>query len=128
MQNYLSPTAESSAGNSHPVPTQLSQMASNLPVQSASAQTAQNYSFPRHRLRLSQTDPTKQPLVLIACGSFSPITYLHLRMFEMAADYVKFNKTEFEVMGGYLSPVGVGGRNPFPILYSLMIFSRNNLK
>ena len=105
MQNYLSPTAESSAGNSHPVPTQLSQMASNLPVQSASAQTAQNYSFPRHRLRLSQTDPTKQPLVLIACGSFSPITYLHLRMFEMAADYVKFNKTEFELLGGYLSPV-----------------------
>jgi nicotinamide mononucleotide adenylyltransferase len=26
-------------------------------------------------------------------------------MFEMAADYVKFNKTEFELMGGYLSPV-----------------------
>jgi nicotinamide mononucleotide adenylyltransferase len=25
-------------------------------------------------------------------------------MFEMAADYVKFN-TEFEIVGGYLSPV-----------------------
>jgi hypothetical protein len=25
-------------------------------------------------------------------------------MFEMAADYVKFNKTEFELLGGYLSP------------------------
>lgn len=35
----------------------------------------------------------------------SPITYLHLRMFEMAADFAKFN-TEFEVLGGYLSPVG----------------------
>ena len=35
---------------------------------------------------------------------FSPITYLHLRMFEMAADFAKFN-TEFEVMGGFLSPV-----------------------
>lgn len=46
----------------------------------------------------------KTPLVLVACGSFSPITYLHLRMFEMASDYVRFN-TEFEVMGGYLSPV-----------------------
>jgi hypothetical protein len=23
----------------------------------------------------------------------------------MAADYVKFNRTEFELMGGYLSPV-----------------------
>ncbi|KAI5278184.1 Nicotinamide/nicotinic acid mononucleotide adenylyltransferase 2, partial [Ascosphaera acerosa] len=46
----------------------------------------------------------RDPLVLVACGSFSPITYLHLRMFEMAADYVKFN-TRFEVVGGYLSPV-----------------------
>jgi nicotinamide mononucleotide adenylyltransferase len=43
--------------------------------------------------------------VLIGCGSFSPITYLHLRMFEMARDYCQFN-TSFEVIGGYLSPVG----------------------
>ncbi|TAQ87080.1 hypothetical protein B7494_g4602 [Chlorociboria aeruginascens] len=79
-------------------------MASNLPLQSASLQTLQNYTFPRHRLKLSQSDPSKKPLVLVACGSFSPITYLHLRMFEMVSDYCKFN-TEFEVMGGYLSPV-----------------------
>lgn len=26
-------------------------------------------------------DDSKIPLVLVACGSFSPITYLHLRMF-----------------------------------------------
>lgn len=26
-------------------------------------------------------DETKTPIVLIACGSYSPITYLHLRMF-----------------------------------------------
>lgn len=97
--------AQSKATNLPSVSTQAPHMASNLPVQSASAQTAQNYTFPRHRLRLSQTDPSKTPLVLVACGSFSPITYLHLRMFEMAADYVKFNKPEFELMGGYLSPV-----------------------
>ncbi|KAL8693845.1 MAG: hypothetical protein Q9218_001401 [Villophora microphyllina] len=64
----------------------------------------QGYSFPRDRLRLSMSDPSKTPLLLVACGSFSPITYLHLRMFEMAADYAKYN-TEFEVVGGYLSPV-----------------------
>lgn len=64
----------------------------------------ESYSFPRNRLRLVQNDPTKTPLVLVACGSFSPITYLHLRMFEMAADFVKFN-TNFEVLGGYISPV-----------------------
>ncbi|KZF26712.1 nicotinamide mononucleotide adenylyl transferase [Xylona heveae TC161] len=62
------------------------------------------YSFPQQRLRRVMRDPSKTPLLLVACGSFSPITYLHLRMFEMAADYAKFN-TEFEIIGGYLSPV-----------------------
>jgi len=104
-QTLLPLTRKSCALNSRTLFTQPPQMASALPVQSASAQTAQTYSFPRHRLRLSQTDASKTPLVLVACGSFSPITYLHLRMFEMAADYVKFNKTEFELLGGYLSPV-----------------------
>lgn len=32
------------------------------------------------------------------------MTFLHLRMFSMAADYVKFN-TDCELIGGYLSPV-----------------------
>lgn len=32
------------------------------------------------------------------------ITFLHLRMFEMASDFVRFN-TDFEVCAGYLSPV-----------------------
>jgi nicotinamide mononucleotide adenylyltransferase len=63
-----------------------------------------SYSFPDHRLKTVMDDPSKTPLVLIACGSFSPITYLHLRMFEMAADYVKFS-TNFELVGAYLSPV-----------------------
>lgn len=60
------------------------------------------YEFPRHflpavmegmpRFRLFflikcmthqtlNTDDSKIPLVLVACGSFSPVTYLHLRMF-----------------------------------------------
>ncbi|KAL9042719.1 MAG: hypothetical protein Q9180_000400 [Flavoplaca navasiana] len=63
-----------------------------------------DYAFPRSRLKQSMSDSSKTPLLLVACGSFSPITYLHLRMFEMAADYAKYN-TEFEVIGGYLSPV-----------------------
>ncbi|KAI9855921.1 MAG: hypothetical protein M1813_009355 [Trichoglossum hirsutum] len=62
------------------------------------------YSFPHNRLKRVMSDSAKVPLCLVACGSFSPITYLHLRMFEMAADYAKFN-TDFEVVGGYLSPV-----------------------
>ncbi|KAK5956945.1 Nicotinamide/nicotinic acid mononucleotide adenylyltransferase 1 [Knufia fluminis] len=63
-----------------------------------------NYVFPDYRLKRKMDDPSKTPLLLIACGSFSPITFLHLRMFIMAGDYVKHN-TNFEVIGGYLSPV-----------------------
>jgi Cytidylyltransferase-like len=62
------------------------------------------YNFPDFRLKKRMEDPSKTPLLLVACGSFSPITFLHLRMFVMAADYVKFS-TDFEIVGGYLSPV-----------------------
>ncbi|KAI9666137.1 MAG: hypothetical protein M1821_004072 [Bathelium mastoideum] len=67
--------------------------------------TMENYSFPTHRLKRVLNDSNRTPLVLVSCGSFSPITYLHLRMFEMARDYCQFN-TQYEVVGGYLSPVG----------------------
>lgn len=67
--------------------------------------TLDSYTFPQSRLRRRITAPERTPLVLIACGSFSPITFLHLRMFEMAADYARFN-TQFEVVGAYLSCVG----------------------
>ncbi|KAI1074175.1 Nucleotidylyl transferase [Whalleya microplaca] len=72
--------------------------------QPASAMTLDSYRFPAHRLLRQQTSDNRTPLVLVACGSFSPITYLHLRMFEMANDYARIN-TQFEVVGGYLSPV-----------------------
>lgn len=63
-----------------------------------------DYKFPDNRLKTKMDDPTKTPLLLVACGSFSPITYLHMRMFAMASDYVKHNG-QFELIGGYLSPV-----------------------
>ena len=63
-----------------------------------------NYSFPHQRLSRVLNNSAKTPIVLVACGSFSPVTYLHLHMFEMAKDYVRQN-TDFEIMGGYLSPV-----------------------
>ncbi|KAL9113877.1 MAG: hypothetical protein Q9227_002011 [Pyrenula ochraceoflavens] len=62
------------------------------------------YHFPDNRLKKKMEDPTKTPLCLVACGSFSPVTFLHLRMFTMAQDYVKFS-TDFEIVGGYFSPV-----------------------
>ncbi|KAK9702119.1 Nicotinamide/nicotinic acid mononucleotide adenylyltransferase 1 [Basidiobolus ranarum] len=65
---------------------------------------SQRYVFPRHKLRPTLKDENKIPLVLIACGSFSPITYLHLRMFEMAKDEVE-EEGKYEILGGYFSPV-----------------------
>jgi nicotinamide mononucleotide adenylyltransferase len=66
---------------------------------------ADSYQFPAHRLRRRLREPGRTPLVLVAPGSFSPITFLHLRMFEMAADFTRFNTPEFEVIGGYFTPV-----------------------
>ncbi|KAI9313382.1 hypothetical protein BX666DRAFT_2030181 [Dichotomocladium elegans] len=62
------------------------------------------YEFPRHYLPTTMEDENKIPLVLVACGSFSPITYLHLRMFEMAQDHFK-ERNEYELLAGYYSPV-----------------------
>ncbi|KAK4227587.1 hypothetical protein QBC38DRAFT_187335 [Podospora fimiseda] len=71
---------------------------------SATSGPPPTYTFPYNKLKLLQIEPNKAPIVLVSCGSFSPITFLHLRMFEMALDYIRFN-TDFEVCAGYLSPV-----------------------
>jgi len=68
------------------------------------AKKIESYEFPTHRLIPKLKNPNKHPLVIVACGSFSPITYLHLRMFEMALDAIR-EQTRFEVVGGYYSPV-----------------------
>jgi len=73
-------------------------MAANLPVQSISAQTLNNYTFPRHRLRLTQRDPNKQPLVLVACGSFSPITFLVRNLLHFSRNLHKKAKADFPVI------------------------------
>jgi len=41
--------------------------------------------------------------VLLCCGSFNPITNMHLRMFELAKDY--FNRSNDNVVEGIISPV-----------------------
>jgi len=69
-----------------------------------------DYIFPTRRLRPLR-DPKKTPLILVACGSFSPVTFLHLRMFEMARDDARLH-TDFEVVGGYLSLVNDAYKKP----------------
>lgn len=45
-------------------------------------------------------------VVLLACGSFNPITNMHLRMFELARDHLE--DSGYEVVKGIISPVGDG--------------------
>uniref|UniRef100_A0A8C4XMF6 Nicotinamide nucleotide adenylyltransferase 1 n=1 Tax=Falco tinnunculus TaxID=100819 RepID=A0A8C4XMF6_FALTI len=48
---------------------------------------------------------SKTEVVLLACGSFNPITNMHLRLFELAKDY--FDETgKYKVVKGIISPVG----------------------
>ncbi|XP_026872096.1 nicotinamide/nicotinic acid mononucleotide adenylyltransferase 1 [Electrophorus electricus] len=44
-------------------------------------------------------------VVLLACGSFNPITNMHLRMFELARDYLE-DTGRYQVVKGIISPVG----------------------
>lgn len=50
-------------------------------------------------------DVTK--VVLLACGSFNPITNMHLRMFELARDHLE-DTGHYRVVKGIISPVGDG--------------------
>uniref|UniRef100_A0A0B7K032 Nicotinamide-nucleotide adenylyltransferase n=1 Tax=Bionectria ochroleuca TaxID=29856 RepID=A0A0B7K032_BIOOC len=75
-------------------------MASSFDYDFVKDATPAGYEFPSHRLKRT-CDPNRQPLILVACGSFSPITFLHLRMFPMGRDHA-WNEG-FEVVGGYLS-------------------------
>ncbi|XP_026055804.1 nicotinamide/nicotinic acid mononucleotide adenylyltransferase 1 isoform X2 [Carassius auratus] len=47
----------------------------------------------------------KTRVVLLACGSFNPITNMHLRMFELARDHLE-DTGRYRVVKGIISPVG----------------------
>ncbi|XP_030258289.1 uncharacterized protein LOC115572403 [Sparus aurata] len=47
------------------------------------------------------------PLVLLACGSFNPITNQHMRLFELARDHMH-RTGQYQVVGGIVSPVSDG--------------------
>ncbi|KAL7936750.1 hypothetical protein V8C35DRAFT_320979 [Trichoderma chlorosporum] len=62
------------------------------------------YAFPYQNLKRRLTRPDKVPVVLVSCGSFSPVTTLHLQMFELAEKHVNQSDPEFEIVGNYMSP------------------------
>lgn len=51
--------------------------------------------------------PSTKKVVLLACGSFNPVTNMHLRMFEVARDHLT-NNNSMEVVCGIVSPVSDG--------------------
>eukprot|EP00045_Choanoeca_perplexa_P021810 m.7428 g.7428 ORF g.7428 m.7428 type:complete len:290 (+) comp8821_c0_seq1:56-925(+) len=55
--------------------------------------------------KLAKTVPKgTKPVVLVACGSFSPITFMHLRLLEDCKNSVN-SQAGLHVIGGYISPV-----------------------
>ncbi|KAG1739122.1 uncharacterized protein EDB91DRAFT_1135950 [Suillus paluster] len=77
-------------------------MAAQISVHKTPTFAPPKYTFTPCRLRRTLHTSTKQPITLVVCGSFNPITYHHLRMFEIADDFIRQN-TDFEIIGGYLS-------------------------
>ncbi|KAI9669772.1 MAG: hypothetical protein M1829_005027 [Trizodia sp. TS-e1964] len=96
---------------SHSILASTSQWTAPSEAAASNASSNGSYTFPTGRLKQEMVDPSRTPLCLVACGSFSPITFLHLRMFEMAKDYINRN-TDFEVVAGYLSPVSDAYQKP----------------
>ncbi|KAI9090820.1 hypothetical protein DFS34DRAFT_584891 [Phlyctochytrium arcticum] len=71
-----------------------------------------DYQFPLHKLQplpVDKADAT--PVLLVACGSYSPVTYLHLRMFEMAKDLL-VDHPDYYPIGGVFSPVSDAYKKP----------------
>ncbi|XP_047396334.1 nicotinamide/nicotinic acid mononucleotide adenylyltransferase 1 [Sciurus carolinensis] len=54
---------------------------------------------------LTMDKSEKTEVVLLACGSFNPITNMHLRLFELAKDYLN-GTGKYRVIKGIISPVG----------------------
>ncbi|KAJ1564478.1 hypothetical protein HK405_014773, partial [Cladochytrium tenue] len=98
--------------SSPPIPTAVSlrdaaAAAVNLALSTPFLSDDATYVFPRDKLAREMKDPSKTPLAIVACGSYSPVTYLHLRMFEMMYDFIE-DHGEFELIGAYFSPVSSG--------------------
>lgn len=59
----------------------------------------------QHHQLLPMDSSKKTEVVLLACGSFNPITNMHLRLFELAKDYMHATG-KYSVIKGIISPVG----------------------
>ena len=82
---------------------------SSTPDSNAHANTSQehkvksSHGVPLHKLQPARF-PDRQPVVLVSCGSFSPITNMHLRIFESGRDYLMWENPKYDIIGGLISP------------------------
>lgn len=78
------------------------------------SQQAPKAVVPLHKLQ--KPSSRGQKTVLIECGSFSPITNLHLMLFEMNRDYLMKETRQLDIVGGIISPVhdGYGKKSLVP--------------
>jgi nicotinamide mononucleotide adenylyltransferase len=60
---------------------------------------------PWDKVALTRRRPELRPALLVSCGAFSPITLLHLRIFELARNVLEREQRHFEFLGGLVSPV-----------------------
>ncbi|XP_034294758.1 nicotinamide/nicotinic acid mononucleotide adenylyltransferase 1 isoform X2 [Pantherophis guttatus] len=57
------------------------------------------------QLRPMEDSENQTEVILLACGSFNPITNMHLRLFELARDHLQ-ETGKYKVVRGIISPVG----------------------
>ncbi len=60
--------------------------------------------FPLHKMQAA-TRPELPKVVLVECGSFSPVNSLHILLFEMSRDTLTAERARCEIVGGVMSPV-----------------------
>jgi nicotinamide mononucleotide adenylyltransferase len=100
----LSPTQSTRKGNSSnkATPTEDDELLHN---NCCDDECAQCIPLDKLQPRNFKQSEGKRLVVVVACGSFSPITVLHLRMFEAVRDYLTHEKGEVDIIGGIVSPV-----------------------
>ena len=61
--------------------------------------------FDLSKLQQPSLSPPRPLVVLLACGSYSPVTAMHMLLFETAKNHLMYETAALDVVGGIISPV-----------------------
>ena len=76
------------------------------PLSTASARShSPSTGLDLSKLQQPSLSPPQPLVVLLACGSYSPVTAMHLLLFETARNYLMYETGVLDVVGGIISPV-----------------------